>query len=265
MALFDWNDKSKWLTAVDAYAASVLPHSVRSSIARDRPECWSDDFSWLPVEHGEELFLQAFAEHYQLIRAYHACRTADVSSYLTRGLLGQSPDVLTAQAQNIFGDVPEEVVFTALQHMADRNATERGAFWVLLDGLELIEQAGHYLIQGSEYLMALAAIVTDLYPQEDFRLRLRNTGIPTLFEVHLPVSYVRTAQLRSLTRLVLSEWGAMVARRPMGRSGSPCLTVRRSVEPQYIVGHTHPETIPDPHFGRARFVNERIRCSHCGG
>lgn len=263
--LFDWAASASWLADIPDYAASILTPRVEAKIARVNPECWCDDFSWLPVEEGELQFFHAFAGHYQHIRAFHGCRPTDLNSYFEYGLQGQSAETIEAQFLSIFGDVPESKLQHALAEFSDRKESERGRFWVVLAESELVESCGHYLIQGSEYLMALAATLCRVAPGEDYRLRLRSIGTPTIFELHIPTGHFPERQVRALSKLVLAAWGEHVAKRPMGRGGVPCLTVRRTVEPKHLVRHTHPACIRDPLFGHAMYVNERTTCTHCAG
>lgn len=262
-ALFDWIDREAWLAEVPKYASAILTRQVQAKIAKARPKCWSDDFTWLPAENGEERFLNAFADYYENIRAFHGCRPVDLKSYFDHGLQGQTAEVLEMQFLSIFRDLPEQKLRQALEEFSARKESERGRFWVVLDEGELIERCGHYLIQGSEYLMALAATLCRLAPGEDYRMRLRNHGIPTILELHIPIRHLLKPQVNVLARLVLAAWGEVVAKRQLGMGYSPCLTVRRTVEPQYIVGHTHPARIRDPHLGRSTYINKDTRCAYC--
>lgn len=262
-ALFDWLDRVTWLAEVPRYASAILTRQVQAKISRSRPECWSDNFAWLPAENGEERFLTAFANHYGRIRAFHGCRPADLKSYFDYGLHGQTAEILETQFLSIFRDLPEQKLREALAELKDRKESERGRFWVVLEERELIEHCGHYLIQGSEYLMALAASLCRLAPGEDYRMRLRKHGTPTIFELHIPIQHLQEAQVDALARLVLAAWGELVSNRPLGMGHSPCLVVRRTVEPQYFVGHTHPARIRDPHLGHTIYVNQHTRCVHC--
>jgi len=154
-ALFDWTDREASLAEVPKYASAILTSQVQAEIAKARPECWSDAFTWLPTENGEERFLNAFANYYGHIRAFHGCRPTDLASYFDHGLQGQTAEVLEAHFLSIFRDLPEAKLRQTLDEFKNRKDGERGRLWVVLDERELIEHCGHYLIQGSEYLMAL--------------------------------------------------------------------------------------------------------------
>lgn len=260
--LFDWNARDTWLSEVQEYARNLLTDRVHLRIARSKPECWSDDFNWLPIVDGERKFAIAFANYYSHIRAFHGCRPTNLQSYFRHGLRGQSAEIIEDHFRTIFADVPAAAVAQAVTEFRDRKHAERGRFWVVLDENELVEHCGHYLIQGSEYLMALAASLCELAPPEDYRLRLRSDGTPTIFELHIPTSHLPEHEVAALSRLVLMTWGAHAAAHPLGIGHSPCLIVQRTLEPKYLVGHRHPKRIRDPHFG-CDFINERTECPHC--
>jgi hypothetical protein len=261
--LFDWCAKDAWLAQVNDYAGGFLTASVRSKLAKSRPECWSDNFAWLPIEDGEERFASAFASYYRHIRAFHGCRPMNLGSYFSAGLHGQSAEAIENQFLELFHDVPRAKLDEVLVEFEDRRQSERGRFWVVLDESELVEDCGHYLIQGSEYLMALAATLCRVRPGEDYRLRLRSIGTPTIFELHIPTKLLPYHEVAALSRLVLSSWGEQQARRPLGVDRSPCLTVNRAVEARHLVRHVHPSKIRDPHFSRLIYLNERTTCPHC--
>lgn len=261
--LFDWNARETWLAEVARYARTLLTSRVQAKIAKSRPECWSDNFNWLPVIDGENRFAAAFASYYRYVRAFHGCRPIDLQSYFVDGLRGQTAEAIEAQFLALFQDVPKSALLEVIARFQDRKESERGRFWVVLDENELMESCGHYLIQGSEYLMALAASLCQLIPGEDYRLRLRSSGTPTVFELHIPIGYLSPHEINDLSRLVLAAWGERTAQRPLGMEHVPCLTVRRTVEAKYLVKHIHPKCIRDPHFGHTLYLNERTECPHC--
>lgn len=261
--LFDWNARETWLAEVPEYAGAFLTKQVQAKIAKSRPKFWSDDFAWLPVADGEEKFAAAFAAYYRHIRAFHGCRPVSLQSYFAEGLRGQTTEAIEAQFLDLFSDVPQQALHTALADFQDRKRAERGKFWVVLEENELIETCGHYLIQGSEYLMGLAATLCRLAPGEDYHLRLRSSGTPTVFELHISTDHLPENQVNELSRLVLSVWGERTAQRPLRMGDNPCLTVEQTIDAKYLVAHTHPRHIPDPHSGYAIYVNDRTECPHC--
>ena len=210
--LFDWNSPELWLSEVELYGSHILTPRIRTKIASTRPKCWSDDFDWIPRAHAIDDFAEALSAFYSHVRAFHACRPRDVATYLHQGLRIQEPEVIVQQFYEIYSDVPKRSLDLAVENHLARTESERGKLWVILSSSDFVKDSGHYLIQGSEYLMTLAASLCKIAPGvEDYRWRLRNFGIPTIFEVDIPVECFANYQMYALARNVLSAWGQKVS------------------------------------------------------
>lgn len=259
---FDWGDGKSWLADIPSYAGHLLGRKLKARLKRAKTECWSDQMDWLEDDLAVEDFQSAFLGHYDFVRGYHGCRPVSVASYLSRGLIGQSKTAIENAFRQTFSDQPADRLNAAIDSMADRAESERGKIYFCGTERELIENCGHYLIQGSEYVMALAA---SLYPGygEDFRLRLRKAGIPTIFQVDIPASYLHPLLLRAVCCMVLSAWGQAASGMVLG-SDEPCYIVHRDIGPEYIRDHTHPTEIRDPHKLRQIYPVSGMSCDVCG-
>lgn len=263
MPIFDWTEKDRWLKDVEHYASSLLSKKIKNRLKIDRPDCWSDDFNWLINPDISHDFTELFKDYYTHLRCYHGGRPVDVGSYLKKGILGQEANAIERYFLKIFSDAPKEALEETLKEFEARKEQERGKLWVVLEASELVQDCGHYLIQGSEYMMALAATLSGIYPKEDYRLRLRKIGIPTIFETHIPVSYFTSYETDGLAHIVLSEWGQKASGNDLGMGHSPCLVLHRDIEPDLIINHKHPIRINDPHFGNAQYKNPHTHCDFC--
>lgn len=263
--IFDWRKRRSWLACIRHYAGHVLSTELRQHLAQERPKCWSDDLSWLPdSEYILSEFTGSLTSYYTHFKGFHGCRPISVSSYYQRGLLGQNSDLLCDQFREIFSDVPKKDVESVIVQFAGRSNSERGAMWLVGGDKFLVEQCGHYLIQGSEYLMALAAHLGRSPSGEDYRFRLRQYGIPTILEVDIPVKLVPGAQQVEVAKTILSEWGQLATRRPLSFGDTPpCYVVRQDIPPECVHDHYHPERIIDPHKGHRPYVNALLSCEVC--
>ncbi|CAG9258050.1 conserved hypothetical protein [Burkholderia diffusa] len=263
--VFDWRARQSWQASIQHYADDLLGPSVRNRIERDRPKCWSDDMSWLPDSKDVvPEFVLRFATYYSYFKGFHGCRPVTLSSYYEHVLLGQNSESLFANFRGIYSDVPRDKVDRVIEEFADRGLRERGAIWFVGDDASLIEDCGHYAIQGSEFLMALAAALCGPGTGEDYRFRLRQYGVPTILEVDVPASFIPPEQQREVATMVLSEWGQSVARRPLGLEEEPCYVVRQDIPPDCIKSHYHPQRIRDPHQGFRTYRNPAVTCDVCG-
>jgi hypothetical protein len=262
--VLDWRNRAEWLDATSKYARHVLTPALRRTLAKSRPKCWSDDMSWLPDwEDSVAEFVFCLAEHYTHLKAFHGCRPVALSSYCEQGLRGQDGDQLIRLFRQIFADVPASDLDAAVASLGDRSAHERGAIWLVSDDREMIEEYSHYVIQGSEFLMALAATLGVSRSGEDYRFRLRDRGVPTILEIDLPVGIVNSGDIGEVANLVLSEWGQVVTKQLAGSNRSPGYVVRRVIGAECIVGHVHPAAIRNPHRGNIRYVNTQRTCDNC--
>ncbi|WP_446333227.1 hypothetical protein [Burkholderia pseudomallei] len=262
--VFDWRARRSWLASIQHYADDLLGPSIRNRIAQDRPKCWSDDMSWLPdSEDVVPEFISRFTTYYGYFKGFHGCRPRTLSSYYEQGLVGQNSAELFATFREIFSDVPRDKIDRVIERFSDRGLRERGAIWFVGDDASLIEDCGHYAIQGSEFLMALAAALCGPDAGEDYRFRLRRHGVPTILEVDMPASFVPSEQRNEVATMVLSAWGQSVAHRPLGLGEEPCYVVRRNIPPDCIKSHYHPQRIRDPHQGFRAYQNPAMTCDVC--
>jgi hypothetical protein len=159
--------------------------------------------SWLLHPSIVDDFRELFLGFYSHMKGFHGCRPISVRSYYERGMLGQDDSGVLEAFRRIFSDVDARYLDAAIAEMGARGDNERGRIYFLCDDVELVKFCGHYLIQGSEYLIALAACLgAQRFSDEDFRMRLRTSGIPTIFEADIPLSYVPPAQIDGLMRSV---------------------------------------------------------------
>lgn len=261
---FDWDDGASWLADIPRYAEAVLTANLRAQLQRTRPDCWSDNMAWIGGEETANQFEERFVTYYGSVRGFHGCRPTSISSYLDKGLLGQSQNEIESTFRAIFRDLPQDRLGRAIQALAHRGSSERGKIYFCATANELTERCGHYLLQGSEYLMCLAAALSEQADsRERYEMRLRAAGTPTIFDVDIPIEYLPPPQTKSLTRMVLSHWGQVVSGNHLGINDGPCYIVHRDIEPHFIRTHSHPAVVRDPHRGRSKCRAASYSCDVC--
>jgi len=263
--VLDWRNRRAWLRAIPRYASLILTPDVRKRLEHARPDCWSDVMDWLPNhEHLVPIFCEALWSYYTHVKGFHGCRPESLSSYFENGLKGQAVESIVKKFHRIYADVPSGLRQRAIEQMHQRGLSERGRTWLSGDDKKMIEQHGHYIIHGSEYLMALAARMSDGDRWgEDYRLRLRQIGIPTILEVNIPVALIPDVQKREVGKMILSEWGQIRASKPLRRSSAPCYVVRHDIPAECIKAHYHPAQIIDFHTDNGPYVNTALTCELC--
>lgn len=263
--VLDWRDQQAWDAAVSIYAQSVVSiETIDSLTKRGIRGCWSDDMSWLADPETYEDFFDCFTAHYSHIKCFHGARPVDVGSYYQLGLVGQNQERVEQQFMVLFQDFPVELLIKAVAEHDYRGKSERGRVYTVCNDRELVDRSGHYLIHGSEYMLALAATLTQLAPSgADLRLRLRQSGIPTVFEMDVPLHAVPNPQLHSLVQTVVASWFQRRLFPNEHHSYDMGFSFEQDLLPSWIVNHYHPKVIRDPHFGGSNYYPDISSYDHC--
>lgn len=119
--VWDWRKRRSWLASIRHYAGHLLTSELRQQLVLERPECWSDNFSWLP---GSEYLLPEFADcltnYYTHFKGFHGCRPQSLGSYYEKGLVGQNSELLNDRFREIFSDAPKVDVENAITEFTER-------------------------------------------------------------------------------------------------------------------------------------------------
>lgn len=261
--VLDWRNRRSWLRDIRSYASTVLTQELVGALERDRPECWSDVMDWLPnYDEVVPAFCEQISSFYTHFKAFHGCRPESLSTYYLYGVKGQNAESIIQKFRTIFADVSPADIENAIEDMKEREASEKGKIWLTGDDRVMLDHYGHYAINGSEYLLGLAASLSRGNYSEDYRLRLRKIGIPTILEVDIPIGLIPHAQRMAVAKMILSEWGQLRTRRPLGMSSPPSYVIRADIPPGCIKTHYHPAKIQDPHQYNC-YVNHAVWCEHC--
>ncbi|WP_183140923.1 MULTISPECIES: hypothetical protein [Pseudomonas syringae group] len=263
--VLDWRNRRTWLGDIRSYSTNLLTPELTAELKLQRPKCWSDVMDWLP-DHDDVVpeFCEQMSSFYTHFKAFHGCRPESLSSYYVDGLQGQNAEAIIQRFRSLFSDVPLVDLEQAIEEMQHRESSEKGKVWLSGDDQEMLRGFGHYIINGSEYLLALAAKLGSVRDDgEDYRLRLRTIGIPTVLEVDIPIDLIPPPQQLAVAKMILSEWGQLRTRRPLGISSSPCYVVRSDIPAECIKAHYHPARIKDFHHYVPTYINKTVRCEYC--
>ncbi|MNJ69357.1 hypothetical protein D3C77_656980 [compost metagenome] len=74
---------------------------------------------------------------------------------------------------------------------------------------------------------------------------------------------ITPAQKLDVAKIILSEWGQLRTKRPLGISSSPSYVVRSDIPAECIKAHYHPAKIQDFHHDIPTYINKAVRCDHC--
>jgi len=262
--VFEWKESSAWQKHIIALMDDIVNPAVLDVVKKAGTDCIvSDDSMWLDRAvrtAGNPLCEDAFlvlarrlSTYYTHIRAYHACRTTDTRSYYLRGLRALRRAELRQMAVRIFvtprfPEISEGMIDEAIADMWLAERDER--VFVGLDDRYLIQYCGHYLIQGSECLMAVAARM-NLMTGKDYIHALRNRGRPTMFVCELPFCMITEHEARQLSGIIIERvFEQILLGKPLDRRLSFTIMASNDIPPACIKRHYHPNGIPDPHNHR---------------
>jgi hypothetical protein len=262
-----WKESATWRPALagwlePAFRADALKR-LKPGVFRDL--CW-DDTDWLDVlDRCLKRSIESVTDDLAAallpgaIRTYHGCRTEDAGSYFRDGLLVHRKDALRTRALAIISEHPEldYMKGTLDQRIAEiDNRLDEGRGYVVVSDKSLLEFGGHYLIHGSEWIMSLF--------DEHARRFLRGIGVPTLIEIDLPFSKTADSDRRAFAEDILMEWTRLACN---GEEWIAPINLTfflfQDVPAKYVVGHSHPATVRNPHDPRRLYRSPTTTCKHC--
>jgi hypothetical protein len=270
--LIVWSAARDWRRKVEQLVAEYLTAAVKRRLRRMDPDkFYCDDLSWLdeatewvPFQTPVQLELPARLLTYR-VRTFHACRPRDIRTYLRHGLrklrLGEASRQLRrliARHERLAALRDESALQTALARIEDSG--REGWLYVGLDDRPLVEDAGHYLIYGSEYFAAVLAQAGGWWFQEV----LKTEGVPTVLVVDLPLKLASDSDVEAFSNLLLVEWAKGTVRR---RWAAPwedfSFSLAADLPPDYLTDHYDPARIRDPLHHFCEYSAPSTTCAGC--
>lgn len=257
--VWDWHAYESWRDTAWKLMADVLDDRVRAEFLRHPPEyVVGDDLRWLDriVQratgldiNSKSLMADRLIGHFIAMRACHATRSADLAAYYTKGLRPLDPEAVHAIAREIFlGGEFTELTDTHLDEAIKAVGSDLREGRVFFEANErlLIEDAGHYLLYGGEYLIAVAA---HLPRYRDYRQILKRSGEPTMFVCDVPFADIGGHTVLEFAGAALEM---MFQELLDGEDFEPDwhrgagFCIHHPLAPASIVGHYHPTNMRDP-------------------
>lgn len=222
---------------------------------------WNDALSWRPLiaalagkRRSAHSLGAVLASQYTGVLVYHGCRAEDVTTYYQRGLLCSSGVELDAKARSLFltSEFPEITPQQLDAAISKLGVRDEGRIYACLDHRHVLEEAGHYLIYGSERLCAIAtALCTNT--SIDYRQVLKRNGRPTLLHVGLQWRHVAEADFEQLSELVSENLPAIreVRSLPLEMFSFEWWTALPATA---ILTHEQPRQLDDPLLSGTTYV-----------
>lgn len=231
--LLRWKAPEVWWPFVARAMAAERRRSHRKRLPRDMAV---DALAWR--------LLDGFSH----VRLFHGCRPVDVRSYYDQGILRHGPAVLDRARRFLRGyAVPEGLIDAAIRDVNFN--TDEGRVFLAFDDEHLIKHAGHYLIYGSESLMAITASLIWL-GHRDLQWELTRVGRPTLVVCDVPVERLPFHSRREIAQTLYQTYRQYRSRQPAHvRSIDHTVVLRTDVPPEAVVDHIEPGAVVDWHRG----------------
>ena len=263
--VFIWKDFSKWKSALEGMFKDILTPELEAKVKQEAESIkyWN---AQTPCEKliGQPMDsivtdnkIDEFRQQYSHIRFYHACRTADVSSYYDKGILPsiELKDVLVNRFRELylsgrFPELTEDMLQQSIKKVS--KGLERGLFLVI-DDRQIIEDAGHYLIYGAEYMTKLVTQLPIENSQEKYFPVFRKIGKPTIIVINLPntTEYLSDCNIEVVIIYMITQWFYAIAHTRLESCiYTDDILVYKPILPEHVFSHYHPtKKIPDPVLG----------------
>lgn len=274
--VFSWQNASIWHATTQRLINNILPPKVLEEVRRiDLNVIFPEDLEWLEEitsRHSTlttaqiiEQFADAFVNRFSKVRLFHGCRPREVSSYYTKGFLPPDQNLFNELIDNVFSPKNHPEITQAMMSQA-RNALNdemrEGKIYFVVDDVLLVQQFGHYLVYGSEYVTALARLLQE-YTQKDYRSYLKRIGTPTVFACDFPIQHLDRETLHGYIINIFHE----TLRQSNNLVGHTRLldyafVFSELIRADYIQSHYHPPQIRDPLSSQIVNVSH-ILCDSC--
>lgn len=188
------------------------------------------------MEENKMVFLwnenigKADLSEYTQIRVYHACRPIDIKEYLENGIHTFSKVeayIKVKERLRRIGINETEIEKVFNEHW-NNDIHHFNTICANISKEILLNEAGHYLVYGSEFIYSIAA---ELFCQQ----KLKQVGVPTLFECYVDKRKI------PLDVIQLIEDDEMAA-----ESWDGGIYLCDNISADEIVSYTHPREIYDP-------------------
>lgn len=168
-------------------------------------------------------------KEYTHIRGYHGCRPVCIDDYRKLGIKPIERHFALQEAVSRLCDkrITREMVENLFEKEWEEFYSVHRGVWFIFSKFHLLNDCGHYLIYGSEFICGMAA---KLFCQNN----LKKIGRPTIFGCDIP--------LKNIPNCFLSDIRKKMLRRDNGGG----FKVAGEVSPDEIVEILHQDLIPDP-------------------
>lgn len=265
----DWKQPTTWVSYIDVWLTPYLnEHRIEKLKGMGRQNLCIDDPAWL-----EEILQSAISDQIEeitddlavdieaaFIRSFHGCRVKDATSFHEEGIRLNDPSVLADQVRAIVNEEPELKIDKArvesLLSKFDSWDRDTNRLYLSVDERGLIDDAGHYLLYGSEWIQCVLGWGAHRV--------MRKRGVPTIIDVRLPLRTQSRQTRNELASKILHEWTRLtVDHESEVWKIDFSFILRDSIPASWVISHHHPTYVNDPFYQRIRRTTQDPWCPAC--
>lgn len=173
---------------------------------------------------------KADLSEYTHIRVYHACRPIDIKEYLENGIhtFSKAEAYIKVKERLRRIGINEKKIEKVFNEHWENDIHHFNKICVNISKAELLNESGHYLVYGSEFICGMAV---DLFCQQ----KLKDIGVPTLFECHIDKRKIPLEVIQFIEddEMAVGSWDGGIY-------------LHDDISADEIVSYTYPREIYDP-------------------
>lgn len=258
MSSFKWKDYKNWATLAQN-CLSIETRDCLMSASSETYKSADDSYSLCPLFGGEtecgkriDEFAADFFGRVTSIRAFHCTRVETPASFNENGILAKDLNELLDELFALLKVHVPSVSYSDIEAASKKafpNESPRStAVNVGIDDRFLIDRCGHYLLYGSESILAVVRQLEEAMGQ-DLAYLLKTRGNPTVVEVDIPIDMLDAPTQLALAREILFTYAYnSFHKKNEARQLDFGIRLQDGVPSQWVAGSYHPINIRDP-FG----------------
>lgn len=262
-----WKDPKTWVPLLSAWLEPFFDPDGPDIQSLGYQDLYIDDPEWLDIFQNHmteplDYIIDQLSEAISVakVTAYHGCRAENAMTYHENGIMQNDPYRIADEVRKIVSE-ENDLSFMRDKLELELSQTElwdrdTGKVYLTADDRSLIDYCGHYLIYGSEWILSFLGFAAHRV--------LRNRGVPTIVIAEMPLSEEHNSTLVQFAKKLLHEWTRINVNKPTAVwSIDFSFVLNRSVPPEWIISHYHPDGIPDPLHQRIKRHGINRACPAC--
>lgn len=274
-----WQEKETWYNWVSEFVSLAPCEDAIETVLNSQCDSWYlGDSKWgdllATISNSSIEILEGDLANLMKDRSiflFHGCRTSDVSTYFVNGLKAQDHATILKMLEKKLIEIGSTSLDQGRVHefldKCEWASDENGQLFTCVDHRGLVEDAGHYVLYGSEWIQNV--ILRSL--GSGARERLKKVGQPTIMKILWPLANSSDDCRKELSRPILREWTRFFAAELLDMRPVPngvmdldfSFRHNSDIPAGQVVGHWHPESVVDPFNEHKAIKTGSVTCDLC--